>query len=47
VAAAEREWKRSAEKSGLLEVAAAAEQMIQNQKAIIQATRQNLLSQRA
>lgn len=46
-AAAEKEWKSSAEKSGSREVAAAAEQMIQNQKAIIQATRQNMSSQRA
>lgn len=43
---AEQEWKRSAEKSDSREVAATAEQLIQNQKAIIQATRQNLISQR-
>ncbi len=46
-AAAEREWKKSAEKSDSREVATAAEQLIQNQKAIIQATRQNMVSQRA
>lgn len=46
-AAAEREWKKTAEKSDSREVATAAEQLIQNQKAIILATRQNLISQRA
>lgn len=45
-AGAEREWKRNAEKSGSREVSAIAEQMIQNQKNIIQTTRQHQASQR-
>lgn len=46
-AAAEREWKRSAEKSDSRQVTAAAEQLIQNQKAFMQASRQNLTNQKA
>jgi fructose-specific phosphotransferase system component IIB len=45
-AASEKEWKKSAEKSGSRDVAAISLQLILNQKAMILATKQHMESQR-